>query len=282
MIRLSNNPRLHTFSVEAMNTTFHLYLDVPDRKQAEDAASACFLLLEELEDQLSRYRPDSDITRVNALKTGESVLVTPDTYTCLMEAAAAAQDTAGLFDVTIGSRTLSEPSPQTPLLQGQLEIAPDQPRVTCLQEGRQIDLGGIGKGFALDRLALRLKDFQVDSALLCSGASTLLAIGSEGWPVRLQGDGETLPLELHRGALSASGTGIQGVHVIHPDHSQPTTPVFKRVWLTAPSAAMADAYTTACLIMEPEELKAFQLAREGTVKIFTEAADGSFIQPVDP
>lgn len=279
MISLRNNPKLHSFSVEAMNTTFCLRLDHPDRKQAEDAASACFLRLEELESLLSRYRPDSDVSRINAMQSGESLLIDESTYNCLMEAAAAGRDTAGLFDVTLGALTQKNPPKESSTLDGQLEIALDRPQVRCLQAGRHIDLGGIGKGYALDQLALRLQDFQLHSALLCAGASTLLAQGPQAWPVLLQGDRDTLPISLCGQALSASGTGVQGAHVVHPDLPEQPNLVLKRVWLTAPSAAMADAYTTACLIMDREDLRGFHQARNGQVNFFTEAVDSYTIQP---
>jgi thiamine biosynthesis lipoprotein len=282
MITLRDNPQLHTHSVEAMNTTFTLHLDHPDLKKADEAASACFLLLEELEGQLSRYRPDSDISRINALQAGDSLLIAETTYDCLMKAADAGRDTAGLFDVTLGSRTRNDAAKEASTLEGQLEIALDRPQVRCLQAGRHIDLGGIGKGYALDQLALRLQDFQIRSALLCAGASTLLAQGPQAWPVLLQGDRDTLPISLCAQALSASGTGIQGIHVVHPDFAEQPTLVFKRVWLTAPSAAMADAYTTACLIMDMEDLQEFHHARNGQVKIFSEAVDSNSILPFSP
>jgi len=261
MIDLQDNPSLHRISVEAMYTTFDLRLDCPDADRAQEAASACINQLETLEADLSRFRHDSDISRINALQAGDSLLISELTHACLLKAFAAQAMTAGLFDVTLGALTWpdgygDDSAPHAG--GGQFEVAPDQPRVTCLAPGAQLDLGGIGKGFALDQLASTLDSYRIDSALLCAGASTLLAIGPESWPINLTGDGVTEKIALRGGALSASGIGIQGAHVVHPDCPDEEPPyIFKRVWLTASEAALADACSTACLLMADDEIDAF-------------------------
>ena len=58
---------------------------------------------------------------------------------------------------------------------GGFMIDPGQPLITCLAEGREIDLGGIGKGFALDRLREILVDWEIAGGLLSAGARTQLA-----------------------------------------------------------------------------------------------------------
>ena len=261
MIDLQDNPNLHRVSVEAMYTTFDIRLDCADEKRAQEAASACFEQLETIEADISRFRHDSDISRINALQAGESLLISELTYTCILKAFDAQAMTAGLFDVTLGALTWPEGYGDDSADHGntgQIEVAPDQPRVTCLAPGAQLDLGGIGKGFALDQLASVLHSYRIDSALLCAGASTLLAIGPERWPIKLTGDGVTETIALQGCALSASGIGIQGAHVIHPDFPDEEPPyIFKRVWLTAPEAALADACSTACLLMADDEIDAF-------------------------
>ena len=278
MIELQNNPNLHLFSTDAMNTTFSLHMDHADRPCAEDAASACFVALEELESQLSRYRHDSDICRINALQAGQSLLIAESTHACLLQAFEAGRQTAGLFDVTLGTRTQAEPLDSD--VTGQLEVDPDHPRVTCCAVGRQIDLGGIGKGFALDHLAQICSSYGIHSALLTAGASTLLALGSEIWPVLLQGDEAEVKIELIGQALSASGTSIQGAHVIHPDHGRPPEYVFKRVWLTLESAAQADAFSTACLLMDDQDIQSFAAARGHSMAVYTEPASGGSIRKI--
>lgn len=259
MIHLTEHSDLQVFSCDAMNSTFTLRLDCADVGRAQEASGACFNQLEELEAQLSRFRHDSDITRINQLQAGERLYISECTHACLLLAAEAQAATAGLFDVTLGGDV------------GQIEVAPDRPLVSCLAAGRQVDLGGIGKGFALDQLAVTLTSYQVESALLCAGASTLLAVGPQAWPVALTGDGVTEQISLHACALSASGTGIQGAHVVHPDCPGAEPPyLFKRVWLIALSASVADAYSTACLLMTDDEIEAFATVHRESVTMYAE------------
>ena len=261
MIQLHDNPQLHCFSVDAMHTMFTFRLSCPDEARAQEAASSCINQLEVIEGDLSRFRPDSDISRINQLQSNESLYVSERTHACLLKAFQAQAMTAGLFDATLGAHTWPQGHDETEVsfsTNGQLEVAPDQPRVTCLTPGAHIDLGGIGKGFALDQLAPTLASYQITTALLCAGASTLLAIGPESWPIVLVGNGVTENISLQGRALSASGFGIQGSHVIHPDFLDEEPPyTFKRVWVTAPEAAFADAFSTACLLMVNDEIKRF-------------------------
>ncbi len=142
-----------------------------------------------------------------------------------------------------------------PDLEGTLIIHPDAAAVTCEVPGREIDLGGIGKGYALDRLRTLLIDWGSEGALVASGASTLLAFGPEAWPIDLAGEGEALRIGLRDRALSASGTGIQGSHIIHPDGVEEEY-LAQRMWIVAPNAALADGWSTAAMLMAPEELVA--------------------------
>ena len=274
MIGLLDHPDLHRFSCEAMHTTFNLHLECPDAARAADAASACFTQLEALESELSRFRHDSDISRINHLDANETVLISETVYNCLQQAFEAHAMTDGLFDVTLGAATWPEgygqgsPSDE---ISGQLELAPDRPMVRCIEPGRQMDLGGIGKGFALDQLATTLKAHQITSALLCSGASTVLAMGSQSWPIALSGDRGVATIGLQGCALGASGIGIQGAHVIHPDFPGEEPPYsFKRAWLTAPCAALADASATACLLMDDDEIKAFAERHRHAMTLYVE------------
>jgi len=265
-----------------MNAAFSLRLDCPDASQAEEAASACINQLEILDSELSRFRHDSDVSRINHLGAGQSLLVSEATYACLRQAFDIQAITAGLFDVTLGASTW--PDGHAPDRSadpaGQLELAPDRPLVTCLVPGREIDLGGIGKGFALDQLAITLKSYRIESALLCAAASTMLALGPHSWPIALTGNGEVERIGLQGRALSASGIGIQGAHVIHPDFLDDEPPyLFERVWLIADGAATADACSTACLLMADDEIDAFADVRDD-MTIYVENIDDPEIRKI--
>ncbi len=254
-------PASHLFSHEAMNTTFHLRICEDDEAIARGMARECFEQLDFLETRLSRYVDGSDVSRINRMQAGEILYISQPTHECLLIALDAYQQTGGLFDITLGHRIEHRKSGDAgpaPELTGKIIVHPDVPAITCEEAGREIDLGGIGKGFALDHLHQILVEWGAEGALLAAGASSLLAFGEQQWPVELSGSGESTRITLRNEALSASGTGIQGSHIIHPagDEAMPAAPC-DRVWVTASTAAVAEIWSTALMLLEPEEIGSF-------------------------
>ena len=98
-------------------------------------------------------------------------------------------------------------------------------------------------------------DWGATGALVTSGASTLLAFGPETWPIDLAGAKDLREIGLKDQALSASGTGILGSHIVHPygGEDEIVYPA-RRMWVLAATAAQADAWSTACMLMSPEDL----------------------------
>lgn len=264
------------FRHDAMMTTFSIRIAGEGHDEAAGAANDCFDYLDYLESKLSRFLEGSDIWQINHMESGDSLNISEDCYACLRLAAEAYEQTGGLFDITLGTRIqhLKEEKPgPAPALAGQISIGSDKTAVHCIQAGRELDLGGIGKGFALDRLMQRLQDWGIQSALLSAGASTYLAFGEKAWPVELTGDHQQHTIELKNTALSASGTGIQGNHIVSPDEPSPSHS-FKRIWITHDTATMADAWSTALMLLPAEDLIR---AKGDASKVFAEQADG-FIQ----
>lgn len=269
------------FEAEAMKTQFAIRIRHEVRSLAFGLAGNCFCQLEDIESELSRYRPDSEVSRINALKTGESMLLADVTHRCLQRAMEASAATAGLFDITIGALTLQESGKiATSQAEGILVLSPDRPQITCEAAGRQIDLGGIGKGFALDEMAQTLTELEVESAFLSSGGSTHLAVGDRPWRVELVGDEERFKLQLKGRALSSSGTAELGSHVLHPDTGEAPEYCFKRVWVICDSAAHADAFSTACLLMDQDEMEGFVASQEGLVELFVESLEDHSIRKI--
>ncbi len=254
------------FSHEAMATIFEVHAAHPDPQYAAQAAQAAFDLTDRLERELSRFLPNSDITRVNHLAAGESTRVSPSTLECLVIARHMFDLTGGAFDVSIGTGLPS------------LEFDADEFLVRATRAGVQIDLGGIGKGYAVDLMAELLEEWGVGTALVHGGFSSVLALeppaGRDGWPLTLS-DPRTpsrvlVRLSVRQTALSASGLR-KGEHILDP---RAGTPVRGRIaaWVVVPrpdvarggatdadgpriaAGAVADALTTAFMSIAPEEI----------------------------
>ena len=237
----------------AMNTEFTFRLVAAEKDTAQKAAFAAITLLDQLESKLSRYISGSDISQINHMQTGESLYISDLCYECLRVALAIGLESRGLFDITLGRQIehlKSSSQDDQPELMGQLSLDPDKPAIHCLEAGREVDLGGIGKGFALDCIRKELEDWEIESGLLSSGASTHLAFGHKAWHICY--DSGQAPYSLKNAAMSVSGIDIQGDHIVSPRPDQAL--LRQHLWVIHPNAAAADAWSTACFLMTDEEL----------------------------
>jgi thiamine biosynthesis lipoprotein len=266
------------FSHEAMATTFEILIVHEDERYARQAATAAFDEVDRLEGELSRFIENSDIARINSLPAGEPLLLGLDTFECLKISARMYAETDGAFDITIGSLFQcwrnDDGTPRTPSAE-ELDLARQRTGTNLLQLDEfehtvelsaspvQVDLGGVGKGFAVDRVAELLREWSIETALVSGGYSSVLALdapsGTEGWPLTLSNPADRSRIlarpHLRRSALS--GSGVQkGAHIISPRTGQPTSGKLA-AWSGAPDAATADALSTAFMIMAPEEIEQY-------------------------
>jgi len=231
---------IRRFSHEAMATVYEVYAVHPDEQYAAQAAQAAFDLVDRLERELSRFQPNSDITRINQLAAGAHTRVTPTTLECLVIARHMFELTGGVFDVSIGTGLPS------------LEIDPDELVVRASTSGVQIDLGGIGKGYAADRSAEILN--AAGPCLVNAGGD--LAVRGGAWPVGV----EHLTLLLERGAIATSGRdrrrwtrdGREHHHLIDPRTGAPADTPLLRATVVAASAAEAEVLAKAVFLGDEE------------------------------
>lgn len=269
---------LRRFSHEAMATTFELFILHEDGHYAQQAAQAAFDKLDELEQELSRYVENSDISRINNLSAGQSAKVGLDTFECLQISRRINTETNGAFDITVGSlmscwlnpdKSLRVPSKEELIRARQrtgmnhLQLDESKYMVELLRDDVQIDLGGIGKGYAIDKMAELLRDWSIDVALIHGGYSTALGIGSprgtQGWSVTLSNPHnlkQTLA-GLHLQNQALSGSGLQkGRHIIDPRRHEPVEGS-SAAWACARDAATADALSTAFMVLSPDEINQY-------------------------
>ncbi len=270
---------VHRFSHEAMASTFDVIVAGGEKDYAQQAAAAAFDVVDQVEKVLSTYVPSSDTTQINRALPNTWVRVNPFTLECLAAAAKITDQTSGAFDVTIGPLMAvwrnPDRSPRTPsaaeLAEARarvgmnlVELDDSGKQVRVKKTGVRIDLGGIGKGYAVDRAVEVLKEWEIASALVNGGDSTTYAFGAypgkNAWPVGVGGIGnESLPpftLDLRDMTLSGSGTFRRGKHVMNPHTGKPVEGVLA-AWSLHPSAAMADALSTAFMVMSLADVEAY-------------------------
>lgn len=265
---------IRRYSHQAMATTWAFFVRGLSPGDADDAALATFREIDVLESELSRFRPDSDIGRLNRLPAGATTRVGTAAIDCLLLARDVHAATGGAFDVTIGplfecwltasgaprrasKAEIADAAARTGI--HHLIIEPEGLRAGTQTEGVVVDLGGIGKGYALDQAAERLQHFHnCHDFLLNAGDSTVLAFGpgpdGQGWPVTAGVSGKIV--HLRDESLSGSGCSVKGSHIIDPRTRRPAkTSSRDHVWVRAPMASVSDAFSTAFLMLSAREIQ---------------------------
>ncbi len=260
--------RIHRFNHKAMATEWAVWISHEDEVYAGQAAWEVFLLLERLEAELSRFDPNSDIARINLLRPGEILPIGAEAFGCLQLAGVLFEASGGAFDVTAGGfkehylRKASLRRRIAGRLQafrqpvGMEHLHLERDGMTVWRDvGVEVDLGAIGKGYAVDRMVELLGEWGLSDFLIHGGASSVAARGhapgQSGWPVTLRhpcaGGRVLAQFSLADQALGASGV-VKGDHIIDPRRRRPArTPL--AVWVTASSAAEADGWSTAFMVM---------------------------------
>jgi thiamine biosynthesis lipoprotein len=276
-----------TVARNAMATRFEFVLVGEHETQLRAAGEEALEEIERVESRLSLYRSGSEIADINRRAGTEWVRLSPEVFALLTRAAAYWQLSGGSFDPTVaplvrcwgfmkgsGSRPTDEEISGGRGLtgMGKVEFDTATNSVRFLRDGMMLDLGSIGKGYALDRAAEILRDTGVENALLHGGTSTILALGTDpeaaGWKVaiedpRAEGEDKVLAvLELQDESLSVSTVwgkyfeidGKRYGHVIDPRTGWPAENVLLGA-VVLESAEGTDALSTAVLLASDAEIE---------------------------
>jgi thiamine biosynthesis lipoprotein len=272
-------PNVHRFAHQAMATTFEAILQHEDRTYAQQAARAAFDEVDRIEGYLSRFLETSDVARINHGSAGQPIPLSLDAFECLKISAEVCAETGGAFDVTVGFLVDcwldgAKKMPRTPAPEelqfarehtGMDLILFDEPThaVALIASPIRVDLGGVGKGYAVDRMADLLREWSLNRVLIHGGFSSVLALdppqGMAGWPVTLSdpGDRRRTLARVQLASASVSGSGVEkGRHIIDPRTGEPTEGR-SATWSIAPDAARADALSTAFMILTPDQVKGY-------------------------
>ncbi|MFO0809371.1 MAG: FAD:protein FMN transferase [Gemmataceae bacterium] len=264
----------------AMATVFEVLLPW-GTPRGEAIASDAAALIDRLEAQLTGYRDTSEVCRLNYIAAAAPVPVERGLFKLLSDAQRLSTSTGGAFDITAGPlikawgffhRQGRIPSQEEianamkSVGMAHVSLDPDRRSVRFDRRGVEINLGSIGKGYALDRVARRMqKRWKQPSALLNGGTSSVLAVGNppndpRGWLVGLkhpdQSNRRLAILRLRDRAMASSGTTFQHFdyndrrfgHLLDPRTGRPAHGIALATAL-APTAAAADALATAFFVL---------------------------------
>ncbi|EDM47789.1 FAD:protein FMN transferase [Marinobacter algicola] len=179
----------------AMTTAIEMEFWSEDPAVASEAGDAVLALFDRIDHQMSRYREDSELSRVNREAADGPVEVSDSLFTVLQQAKRISELSNGAFDISFGSigylydfRARQQPSDEE-LAEGLAKVDyksvvldPSANTVRFLDEGIRLDLGGIAKGYAVDRGIDILKSFGIRQARLSAGGDLRLLGDKRGKP----------------------------------------------------------------------------------------------------
>lgn len=279
IVNIEGLPPLHRFEHEAMHTSFEIMIAGEDPNYARQVSTEIFREIDILEGYLSRFIENSDIALINVMSGQSAVRVSPQTLECLRVALNVSAVTGGAFDATVGALMVAwrsgggEPREPLPAILEEarartgmhlLELDDEEVAAGLTLAGAILDLGAIGKGYAIDQAVRILREWGVAAAVVQGGGgSTVYGLGApegtEGWPIGVGYGADTEEeservTRLRDMALSASGTEIQGSHILDPRTGRPPVSRAERTWALNPSATVSDALSTAFMVMNEAEV----------------------------
>jgi len=314
-----------TLARNAMATRFELVLNGDEAGALRAAGEEALDEIDRLENQLSLYRPGSEIAQLNARAAREPVRVTPTLFALLQHAQQLSAETGGAFDVTIaplvhcwgfmgGSGKMPAPQEiaEAHARIGMQHVQLDAQNFTVrfAREGVMLDLGAIGKGYAVGQAAEILRETSVASALIHGGTSTVCAIGhppdAESWQVAIepppghvrdsaftrrpasQRPEGGIPSELPTVHLKDEAMSVSAVwgrffeadgkmlgHVIDPRTGRPVSRALLAT-VVLPSATETDALSTSLLVLGSEGHDSISRLRPGMRTLLVSETNGAF------
>jgi thiamine biosynthesis lipoprotein len=263
-----------------MGTVLEITVEAPTEAKANATMEDLFRLAADLERIFTVFEPESPLNRLNRGAGSGPQAVDPKIAHILNESVAYWQLTGGAFDVTVGPLVdLWRMATRRNWLPGKAELTAslalvgsdkirvcEDGRIALGRAGMSVNLGGIAKGYALDRMEEQLRVRGIAAAFVSFGQSSILAVGAptgvSGWRVLLNDASEGFAgiATLRDQSLSVSSSfghwseiaGHRYGHVIDPRSGKAMTRAAQAAVL-APSGALAEALSKALLILAPEQ-----------------------------
>lgn len=283
----AESPVRYEASHNAMGTVFTVAAYGTDARLLSGVVNEIFDEIDRLDAQMSNYKPGSELSGINRRAASEPVIVEPRLFRLIHDAAGFSEETGGAFDITVGplmrawgffrgqgrvpsSCDVAQVLKRTGFRH--LRFDPAARTVRFDVAGIEIDLGGIAKGYAVDRAVEILRAYGVTRALVSSGTSTLYALGTppgeRGWRITLRDpyDAETAAdiIYLKNYSLSASGNYEKFfevgrkvcAHILDPRTGRPAENMLSTAVL-AGTATESDALSTGFFVLGVEGSKRY-------------------------
>jgi thiamine biosynthesis lipoprotein len=270
----------------------------PDAERLPRIVDEAFDEVDRIDRLMSHYRVESPVSRLNRAAARQPISVEPELFDFLQTALTYTQESGGAFDVTVGPLMKAwgffRGEGHVPS-EGDLAVArryvgarhvqldPAARTIAFDEPGVEIDLGGIAKGYAVDRVAALLRARQVAAALISAGGSSVFGLGAppgrQAWDVAIEHPvtrGKTAhTIRLKDRALSVSGSaeksfeagGVRYAHIMDPRSGWPVQGVLS-VAVLAPSATAGDALDNAFFVLGPEGSRAYLQRLAGVEAVF--------------
>ncbi len=289
-------------SHDAMGTVFTVVAYGADGRELAEVVNEVFEEIDRVDAQMSNYKPQSELSAINRRAATEQVLVEPQLFRLLEDSLRYGEETGGAFDITVGSlmrtwgffrgqgrmpvkseigRALEKIGYQ------HVHLDPAARTIHFDTAGMEIDLGGIAKGYAVDRAVDILRCYGVTQALVSSGTSTIYGLGAppddRAWRITIRDpyDAEKAGdvVFLKNFALSVSGNyekffeldGKIYSHILNPRTGRPVENMLSTAVL-APRATQADALSTAMFVLGVEGSRRYLSGHPNLAAIFYQPA----------
>ena len=275
--------RKFVYTGQAMGTIVTVFLYTDDEQKAATAAEDVFKEMKRIDAVMTTWTADSEVSQVIAAAGVKPVAVSDETFTVIARAQDVSKRSKGIFDITVGAfkglwkfdqdmdGTLPDPADvkkRLALIGWQnIVLDPKKKTVFLKKKGMSITLGGIAKGYAVDKCVALLHDKGFVNFMVQAGGDMYVA-GKKGdlpWVVGIRdprGDKDsmfaTAPVEDH--SFSTSGDYERGFvkdgkryhHILDPRTGQPAT-ASRSVTVRAKDAFTADAWSKVLFILGPVE-----------------------------
>jgi thiamine biosynthesis lipoprotein len=285
-------------SHEAMGTVFTVAAYGRGGDYLAEVTNEVFDEIDRLDEQMSNYQPQSELSQINREAAGRDVVVEPKLFQLLEDSIRYSRETGGAFDLTVGPlmkhwgffRGHGRLPSQGEIAQvlkriGWRHLKLDAVRRTIRfdESGVELDLGGIAKGYAVDRAVEILRVNGITAALVSAGTSSIYALGSppgeRGWKVTVRDPYDTRKagnvFHLQNYSLSTSGSyekffkigGKVYCHIMDPHTGWPVENMLSTVAL-APSATQTDALSTSFFVLGVEGSRKYLATHPALAVIF--------------